>query len=160
MACDGLFFRSVATTNRRHVPAAALVAQGFWASLLVLPVTVTPEPKTGVHRYGNLYNDLLAYMIPVDLTFYALMVGAVIALRLKAPSCPAVSDDRLPVPAVLYIGLALLLVRRLHLSEACHIGDRIPDCVCGYSRLSGLVAPGRAPARAGRDHSNAEHCNR
>ena len=32
MARDGLFFRSVATTNRFHVPAVALVAQGFWAA--------------------------------------------------------------------------------------------------------------------------------
>ena len=40
MAQDGLFFRRVATTNRFHVPAVALVAQGLWAALLVLPVTV------------------------------------------------------------------------------------------------------------------------
>ena len=41
MARDGLFFRSVATTNRFHVPAVALVAQGLWAALLALPVTVS-----------------------------------------------------------------------------------------------------------------------
>ena len=40
MARDGLFFRGVATTNRYHVPAVALVAQGLWAALLALPVTV------------------------------------------------------------------------------------------------------------------------
>ena len=33
MAKDGLFFRAIATTNRQHVPAAALFAQGLWASL-------------------------------------------------------------------------------------------------------------------------------
>ncbi len=42
MARDGLFFRGVATTNRFHVPAVALVAQGLWAAMLVLPVTVRP----------------------------------------------------------------------------------------------------------------------
>ena len=35
--------------------------------------------------YGNLYNQLLEYIIPVDLTFYTLMVGAVIVLRRKRP---------------------------------------------------------------------------
>ena len=40
MARDGLFFAAVGTTNRHHVPAVALVAQGVWAALLVLPVTV------------------------------------------------------------------------------------------------------------------------
>ena len=29
MAKDGLFFQAIATTNRNHVPAAALFAQGF-----------------------------------------------------------------------------------------------------------------------------------
>ncbi len=111
MACDGLFFRSVATTNRRHVPAAALVAQGIWASLLVLPVTVTPEPKPGAPPYGNLYNDLLTYTIPVDLAFYALMVGAVAALRLKAPELSRpYRAIGYPFTVILYIGLALLLV--------------------------------------------------
>jgi basic amino acid/polyamine antiporter, APA family len=98
MACDGLFFRSVATTNRYHVPAAALVAQGVWAALLTLP-------------HGNIYIALLEYVIPVDVTFYTLMVAAVIAFRKKAPHL-----DRpyrtfgYPVPLFIYIGLALFLV--------------------------------------------------
>ena len=41
MARDGLFFGRVGTVNARHVPAVALVTQGFWASLLTLPRTVT-----------------------------------------------------------------------------------------------------------------------
>ena len=70
------------------MPAVALVAQGLWAALLVLPVTVTPIGETGAVKYGNLYNELLEFIIPVDVTFYALMVGAVIALRLQgASSC-------------------------------------------------------------------------
>jgi len=116
MACDGLFFRSVATTNRRHVPAAALVAQGLWAALLVLPVTVSSQPKPGMLKYGdsyygNLYNQLLDYVIPVDVTFYALMVGAVIALRWKAPHLNRpYRTIGYPAPAVIYIAMALLLV--------------------------------------------------
>lgn len=110
MARDGLFFRSVGTTNRFHVPAVALVAQGLWSALLVLPVTVSADGRGGF-KYGNLYGELLEYVIPVDVTFYALMVGAVIALRIKAPAM-----DRpyrtigYPLPILVYIVLAILLV--------------------------------------------------
>src|SRR5262249_61957453 len=80
------------------------------SALLVLPVTVADD-GTGGLKYGNLYNELLEYVIPVDVTFYALMVGAVIALRIKAPAM-----DRpyraigYPLPILVYIGLAILLV--------------------------------------------------
>jgi APA family basic amino acid/polyamine antiporter len=37
MARDGLFFKSVGRLNKQHVPAWALVLQGVWAGLLVLP---------------------------------------------------------------------------------------------------------------------------
>jgi basic amino acid/polyamine antiporter, APA family len=110
MANDGLFFRAIAKTNRRHVPAAALFAQGLWASLLVLPVTVSALPD-GTVKYGNVYNELLEYVIPVDVTFYALMVGAVIVLRKKAPDLPRpYRTIGYPVPVVIYIALAILLV--------------------------------------------------
>ena len=39
MAQDGLFFRSTGRLNARHVPAMALVLQGVWTALLVLPRT-------------------------------------------------------------------------------------------------------------------------
>ena len=60
------------------------MAQGLWAALLTLPVTVSDRPgDPGGRRYGNLYSQLLEYIIPVDVTFYTLMVGAVIALRMQ-----------------------------------------------------------------------------
>ena len=110
MAQDRLFFRTIATTNRHHVPAAALVAQGIWAALLVLPVTVSAQGDGSV-KYGNVYNELLEYVIPVDVTFYTLMVAAVLALRMKAPEL-----DRpyrtigYPLPVLTYITLAVLLI--------------------------------------------------
>src|SRR4051812_37178891 len=111
MARDGLFFKGVGTTNSHHVPAVALVAQGFWSALLTLPVTVTTNPVTQVVSYGNVYSDLLEYIIPVDVTFYTLMVGAVIALRVKAPGLNRpYRTVAYPVPALIYIGLALFLV--------------------------------------------------
>jgi APA family basic amino acid/polyamine antiporter len=85
MARDGLFFKGVGTVNKWHVPAVALVAQGVWAALLVLPRTVTVNQQAGALTYGNVYTQLLEYIVSADLVFYALMVGAVIVMRRKAP---------------------------------------------------------------------------
>ena len=83
LARDGLFFRKIASTNRFRVPAAALVAQGIWTALLVLPRTVTRNSATQQVTYGNVYNQLLEYIVSADLVFYLLMVVAVILLRRK-----------------------------------------------------------------------------
>ena len=86
MARDGLFFQKIATTNRYHVPAAALIAQGIWTALLALPRTVTTNSVTGQVVYGNVYTQLLEYIVSADLLFYILMVLAVIVLRQKSPA--------------------------------------------------------------------------
>ena len=85
MARDRLFFQKIATTNRFRVPAAALVAQGIWTALLVLPRTVTIDSATHEASYGNVYNQLLEYIVSADLLFYLLMVVAVILLRRTKP---------------------------------------------------------------------------
>jgi APA family basic amino acid/polyamine antiporter len=111
MARDGLFFARAGTLNRHHVPAVALAAQGVWAGLLTLPVTVNIDKVTGKPAFGNLYSQLLEYIIPTDLTFYALMVGAVILLRRKAPGLKRPYQTfGYPVTPLLYLVLALLLV--------------------------------------------------
>ena len=84
MGHDGLFFGRVGTVNARRVPAVALVTQGLWASLLTLPRTITTGPA-GTTVYGNVYTQLLEYIISAELVFYALMVGAVIVLRRTRP---------------------------------------------------------------------------
>ena len=86
MARDRLFFRQVASTNEYHVPAAALVAQGIWTTLLTLPRTVSTNPATGAATYGNVYTQLLEYIVSADLVFYVLLVAAVIVLRKTAAS--------------------------------------------------------------------------
>jgi len=84
MACDRLFFRRIATINPRNVPAAALVAQGIWAAFLTLPRTVSTD-ATGAVSYGNVYTQLLEYIVSADLVFYVLLVVAVMVLRKKRP---------------------------------------------------------------------------
>jgi APA family basic amino acid/polyamine antiporter len=85
MSRDDLFFRGVGTLNSKHVPAVALITQGIWAAFLTLPRTVSTDANTGVVTYGNVYTQLLEYIISADLVFYVLMVGAVIVMRRKAP---------------------------------------------------------------------------
>jgi APA family basic amino acid/polyamine antiporter len=111
MARDGLFFGRVGTVNARHVPAVALVTQGVWAALLTLPRTVTTNPRTGATVYGNVYTQLLEYIISADLIFYALMVGAVVLLRRKAPDLPRLYRTfGYPLVPIVYVVLALLVV--------------------------------------------------
>jgi basic amino acid/polyamine antiporter, APA family len=86
MARDGLFFRRTATINRNDVPAAALMAQAIWTVLLTLPRTVTTNPATGSVSYGNVYTQLLEYIVSADLVFYVLLVLAVVVLRKKRPA--------------------------------------------------------------------------
>jgi len=110
MARDGLFFHGVAKLNRQHVPAIALIAQGIWACLLTLPRTVTVD-KAGAITYGNVYNQLLEYLIPADLIFYGLMVGAVIIMRRKAPEMTRPYRTwGYPIVPIIYIAMAVAVI--------------------------------------------------
>jgi APA family basic amino acid/polyamine antiporter len=110
MARDRLFFERISSVNSRHVPAIALIAQGLWASLLTLPRTVTTNAG-GAATFGNVYNQLLEYIIPADLVFYALMVGAVIIMRRKAPRVERPYRTLgYPFVPLIYILIATLLI--------------------------------------------------
>ena len=82
MARDGLFFRSAGQLNDAKVPAWALVLEGFWAALLVLPRTYDPA----THAYGNLYSNLLDYVISAALIFYILTIAGIFRLRATRPA--------------------------------------------------------------------------
>ena len=111
MACDRLFFKRVAKLNARSVPAVALVMQGVWASLLTLPRTVVTDPITKKITYGNVYTQLLEYIVSADLVFYALMVGAVIVMRRKMSGMTRPYRTwGYPVVPAIYILLAALLI--------------------------------------------------
>jgi APA family basic amino acid/polyamine antiporter len=93
MAQDGLFFKSTGRLNTRHVPAVALVLQGLWTALLVLPRTRLRDPVTaapmlnaaGAEQYGNLYGMLLDYVVFAVLIFYVLTIAGIFVLRRKRP---------------------------------------------------------------------------
>ncbi len=107
MARDGLFFRRAAEVNRAHVPGAALVMQGAWAGFLVLLRTY--DPATGA--YGNLYSNLLEYVISAALIFYILTISGVFLLRRRQPAAerPYRAIGYPVVPAVYVAGAAVIL---------------------------------------------------
>ncbi|HUI78791.1 MAG TPA: amino acid permease [Bryobacteraceae bacterium] len=107
MARDGLFFRRAAKVNRAHVPGASLLMQGGWAALLVLMRTYNPADRT----YGNLYSNLLDYVISAALLFYILTIAGLFRLRALRPT-----TDRpyrafgYPVVPMLYVISAAIIL--------------------------------------------------
>ncbi len=85
MAQDGLFFKATAQLNSKHVPATALVMQGIWTAVLVLPRTRNVDATSGAVSYGNLYSNLLDYIIFAALIFYVLTIAGIFVLRRTRP---------------------------------------------------------------------------
>ena len=111
MARDGLFFKRVDSVNAHHVPAVALIAQGLWASFLVLPRTVATNQQTGAYSFGNVYTQLLEYIVSADLILYVLMIGAVIVMRRKAPEIERpYRTFGYPIVPLIYIVIAGLFI--------------------------------------------------
>ena len=109
MARDGVFFRQAGVLNAAKVPAWGLVLQGVWAVFLVLPRTF--NAATG--SYGNLYSNLLDYVISAALIFYILTIAGIFRLRATRPDAPRpYKAFGYPVVPALYIvgATAVLLV--------------------------------------------------
>jgi APA family basic amino acid/polyamine antiporter len=107
MARDGLFFSWVARLNTARVPAAALVLQGIWSAALVLPRTW--DAATGA--YGNLYGDLLEYVVSAALLFYILTILGIYRLRVTRPDAERpYRAVGYPVVPALYIAGAATIV--------------------------------------------------
>jgi APA family basic amino acid/polyamine antiporter len=84
MARDGLFFKSTGTLNKRGVPGSALMYQGVWIAVLILLRTRHVD-AAGVVTYGNVYSDLLNYVVFAALLFYVLTIIGIFVLRAKRP---------------------------------------------------------------------------
>jgi APA family basic amino acid/polyamine antiporter len=81
MARQRLFLPFAGKLNPANVPASSLKLQGLWAAFLVLPRTYNPATQT----WGNLYSNLLEYVISAALIFYVLTVAGVFRLRMTRP---------------------------------------------------------------------------
>jgi basic amino acid/polyamine antiporter, APA family len=108
MARDGLFFRMSGRLNEAKVPARGLLLQGVWAAFLVLPRTYNPATNT----YGNLYSNLLEYVISAALIFYILTISGLYRLRKTRPEVPRPyrAFGYPVVPALYLVGAVTILV--------------------------------------------------
>ncbi len=108
MARDRLFFRSAGQLNGAKVPGWGLVLQGAWAALLVLPRTYDPAKQA----YGNLYSNLLDYVISAALIFYILTIAGLFRLRRTRPTIdrPYRAFGYPIVPALYILGAATILL--------------------------------------------------
>jgi len=74
MAEDGLFFKSLAKLNRAQVPAFAIALQGALAIVITL---------------SGRYEQILNYVISVDVIFFALTAATVFVFRHRAKTNPS-----------------------------------------------------------------------
>ena len=95
MAKDKLFFASTGTVNKHHAPAAALVVQCIWASVLCLSGT---------------YGQLLDFLIFAVVVFYILTLIGLFLLRWRRPQMHRPYRALgYPVLPALYIVMAVFL---------------------------------------------------
>ncbi len=114
MANDGVFFKAISKLNEKRVPAMGLLLQGVWAALLVLPRTRILDPQTGVERYGNLYSDLLDYVVFAVLIFYVLTIAGLFVLRRRRPDAERpYRAFGYPIVPALYIVAATVIMLAL-----------------------------------------------
>jgi APA family basic amino acid/polyamine antiporter len=97
-----------------------LALQGAWAALLVLPRTrlrdelgaPVVDPTSGSEQYGNLYGNLLDYVVVSALIFYVLTIVGVFVLRWKRPDAerPYRAFGYPVVPALYVAGATVIMV--------------------------------------------------
>ena len=113
MAKDGLFFKATGKLNDHGVPGVALNYQGVWIAILILLRTRKPDGS-----YGNLYSDLLDYVIFAALLFYILTILGIFVLRYRRPNAERpYKAFGYPVVPLLYIVAATGILGVLLLYE-------------------------------------------
>ena len=111
MARDGLFFRATGKLNAKGVPGTALIYQGVWIAVLILLRTKRVD-AAGAVTYGNLYSNLLDYVVFAALMFYVLTIVSVFVLRKKRPDAerPYKAFGYPIVPALYIIAASVILI--------------------------------------------------
>ena len=110
MARDGLFFRSTGALSKKGVPQSALIYQCIWITVLILMRTRHVD-DTGAVTYGNLYSDLLNYVVFAVLLFYVLTIIGIFVLRRKRPDAERpYKAFGYPFVPLLYIALATIIM--------------------------------------------------
>ena len=123
MAKDGLFFRATGKLNDKGVPGTALMFQAIWIVILILLRTRKPDGS-----YGNLYSNLLDYVVFAVLLFYVLTIGGIFLLRWKRPDAERpYKAFGYPVLPLLYIVAAtgIMVVLLLYQTQTAGMGMAI-----------------------------------
>jgi basic amino acid/polyamine antiporter, APA family len=112
MARDGLFFRAVGKLSDKHVPLWGLLVQGIWAGVLILPRTIKHDAAGNVIGYGNLYGNLLDYVISAALIFYILTIAGIFRLRKTRPNVerPYKAFGYPVIPLLYIVGASVILL--------------------------------------------------
>jgi APA family basic amino acid/polyamine antiporter len=108
MAEHNLFFPAAKAINKAQVPGVALALQAAWTAILILPRT--HDPATG--KFGNLYGNLLDYVISAALIFYILTIAGVFVLRKRRPDAerPYRAFGYPFVPMLYIVGASVILI--------------------------------------------------
>jgi basic amino acid/polyamine antiporter, APA family len=111
MARDGLFFRATGKLNTKGVPGIALIYQCVWIAVLILLRTKRVD-AAGAVTYGNLYSNLLDYVVFAALMFYVLTIVSVFVLRKKRPDAerPYKAFGYPVVPALYILAASVILL--------------------------------------------------
>jgi APA family basic amino acid/polyamine antiporter len=126
MAQDGMFPKAAGRLNRAHVPAWSLWVQGIWSAALVLPRTI----HDGV--YGNLYSNLLDWVISAALLFYVLAIAGVIRLRIIRPNAARpFRTPGYPVVPLFYIASGMAILYCLFAYRASTTWPGLVIVICG-----------------------------
>ncbi len=152
MARDGLFFRSTGKLSKRGVPQSALLYQGIWVVVLILLRTRQVD-DSGAVTYGNLYSDLLNYVVFAVLLFYVLTIIGIFVLRRKRPDA-----DRpyrafgYPFVPLLYIIAATIIMIVLLLYQTLTAGGGLVIVVLGLPVYWLWSRRSRSSPQPGRTH--------
>ena len=146
MARDGLFFKSTGKLSNKGVPLSALIYQGIWVSVLILLRTRKVD-ATGAATYGNLYSDLLNYVVFAVLLFYVLTIIGIFVLRRKRPNAERpYRAFGYPFVPLLYIAVATAIMVVLLLYQTQTAGGGLVIVLLGlpvywlWSRRAGARA--------------------
>jgi len=140
MAEDGLFFASLAKLNRARVPAFAIALQGALAIVITL---------------SGRYEQILNYVISVDVIFFALTAATIfISRKRKIESRPAFAIPWHPFTTLFFIaacaGVAFSVIYRYPQDGAIGLGimlTGIPVYLFWRARQKTLNGPGRTASK-------------
>src|SRR3979490_2760225 len=124
MARDGLFFKSTGKLNKEFLNSKTAAYLLMWITILIL-LRTRKVSAAGVVTYGNLYSNLLDYVVFAALLFYVLTIIGIFVLRAKRPDAERpYRAFGYPFVPMLYVlaAAAIMLVLLLYQTQTAGAG--------------------------------------